>query len=84
MADAHQVALCYTEFRFADRLGNNNRVASRGRQRMRILIAEDDPILAEGLARSLRDSGYAVDCVTTGAEADCAIAALEFDLLILG
>ena len=50
---------------------------------MRILIAEDDPILADGLAVSLRDSGYSVDWVTTGAEADCAIATFEFDLLIL-
>lgn len=50
---------------------------------MRILIAEDDAILAEGLTRSLRDSGYAVDCVKTGVEADSALAAAEFDLLIL-
>lgn len=50
---------------------------------MRVLIAEDDALLAEGLARSLRDSGYAVDCVKTGAEADSATAAFEFDLLIL-
>jgi len=50
---------------------------------MRILIAEDDVQLAEGLTRSLRDSGYAVDCVNTGAEADSATAAFEFDLLIL-
>jgi two-component system OmpR family response regulator len=50
---------------------------------MRILIAEDDLLLAEGLTRSLRDSGYAVDCVKTGAEADSATTAFEFDLLIL-
>jgi two-component system, OmpR family, response regulator len=50
---------------------------------MRILIAEDDSLLAEGLTRSLRDAGYAVDCVKTGAEADSATAAFEFDLLIL-
>ncbi len=50
---------------------------------MRILIAEDDPILADGLAQSLRESGYSVDSVATGAEADCAIASFEFDLLIL-
>jgi len=50
---------------------------------MRILIAEDDPILADGLAASLRDSGYLVDCVATGAEADYASANFEFDLLIL-
>ncbi len=50
---------------------------------MRILIAEDDVVLAEGLTHSLRDSGYAVDCVNTGGEADHAVAAFEFDLLIL-
>jgi two-component system, OmpR family, response regulator len=50
---------------------------------MRILIAEDDPILADGLMLSLRDTGYSVDRVATGAEADCAIASFEFDLLIL-
>ena len=50
---------------------------------MRILIAEDDPTLADGLVRSLRDSGHSVDCVATGPEADCATATFEFDLLIL-
>ena len=50
---------------------------------MRILVAEDDPSLAEGLTRSLRLSGYAVDCVTNGDEADSALQANEFDLLIL-
>ena len=50
---------------------------------MRILIAEDDPVLAEGLMVSLRESGYSVDRVATGAEADCALAGFEFDLLIL-
>ncbi len=50
---------------------------------MRILVAEDDPSLSEGLMRSLRLSGYAVDCVTNGEEADRALQANEFDLLIL-
>ena len=50
---------------------------------MRILIAEDDPILTDGLRRSLRQAGYAVDCVNTGLEADSAVAGGEFDLLIL-
>ena len=50
---------------------------------MRILIAEDDQVLADGLLRSLRASGYAVDQVNTGTEADAALAAHEFDLLIL-
>jgi len=29
---------------------------------MRILIVEDDPVLADGLNRSLRATDYAVDC----------------------
>ena len=50
---------------------------------MRILVAEDDAILADGLTRSLRRAGHAVDWVRDGAEADSAAAAGEFDLLIL-
>ena len=50
---------------------------------MRILIAEDDQVLADGLLRSLRAAGYAVDRVATGSEADAALAAHEFDLVIL-
>src|SRR5262245_14150397 len=50
---------------------------------MRILVAEDDPSLAEGLMRSLRRAGYAVDSVGNGEEADAALEANEFDLLIL-
>jgi len=50
---------------------------------MRILIAEDDAIMADGLTRSLRQAGYAVDRVGTGVEADSAVTRDEFDLLIL-
>ena len=51
---------------------------------MRILIAEDDHVLADGLLRTLRSSGAAVDHVASGAEADAALLATdEFDLLIL-
>jgi two-component system, OmpR family, response regulator len=50
---------------------------------MRVLIAEDDPVLADGLTRSLRGSDYAVDCVTDGAEADLVLAAQNYDLVIL-
>jgi two-component system OmpR family response regulator len=50
---------------------------------MHILIAEDDALLADGLTRSLRASGYAVDCVQNGLDADSALMASEFDLLIL-
>jgi two-component system OmpR family response regulator len=50
---------------------------------MRILVAEDDAILADGVLRSLRQAGYAVDWVKNGVEADAALDADEFDLLIL-
>jgi len=50
---------------------------------VRILIAEDDTVLADGLTRSLRQSGYAVDSVNNGAEAETALRGAEFDLLIL-
>src|SRR5439155_25978811 len=50
---------------------------------MRILIAEDDQVLADGLLRSSRNAGYAVDQVSSGNEADAALASHEFDLVIL-
>jgi two-component system, OmpR family, response regulator len=50
---------------------------------VRILIAEDDAILADGVTRGLRHAGYAVDCVEDGACADSALSTGEFDLLIL-
>ncbi|MDO5624680.1 MAG: response regulator transcription factor [Pseudomonadota bacterium] len=51
---------------------------------MRILIAEDDQVLADGLLRSLRAAGAAVDHVASGAEADTALMTnTAFDLLIL-
>lgn len=51
---------------------------------MRILIAEDDQVLADGLMRTLRGSGAAVDHVASGTEAHAALMTnTEFDLLIL-
>lgn len=50
---------------------------------MRILIAEDDPVLADGLTRSLHQADYAVDCVATGDQADHVLIAQSYDLVIL-
>ena len=51
---------------------------------MRVLIAEDDQVLADGLMRALRNGGAAVDHVPDGAQADSALMTnTEFDLLIL-
>ncbi|TDR30905.1 response regulator transcription factor [Hydromonas duriensis] len=50
---------------------------------MRILLAEDDSVLANGLSRALREVGYAVDVVYDGHQADAAMSTQECDLLIL-
>jgi len=50
---------------------------------MRILVAEDDAVLADGVMHTLRHCGFAVDWVKNGAEADSALATDRFDLLIL-
>ncbi len=50
---------------------------------MRILIAEDDPVLADGLTRSLRQSDFAVDCAVDGERADSMLGSQHYDLLIL-
>jgi len=50
---------------------------------MRILVAEDDAHIGDCLVTSLRQSGHAVDRVANGAEAERALEASAFDLLIL-
>jgi len=50
---------------------------------MRLLIVEDDPKLAEFVARGLRAEHYAVDLATDGREGQNFINSYEYDLLIL-
>lgn len=50
---------------------------------MRILIAEDDNLIADGLSRSLRQAGYAVDWAANGLDAESALMTTAYDLLIL-
>ena len=50
---------------------------------MRILLVEDDKILADALSRALVQSAYAVDVVETGEAADNALAVSAYDLAIL-
>lgn len=52
-------------------------------QAMRILLVEDDALIADGLGTSLRKSGYAVDHVDNGLDADTALLGQPYDLLIL-
>ena len=50
---------------------------------MRILIVEDDLILADGLKNALIQSGYAIDLVNNGADADSVLVYQAFDLVVL-
>jgi two-component system OmpR family response regulator len=50
---------------------------------MRILIVEDDPVFADGLTHTLREQGYLVECLNSGSAADQALAAAQFDLVLL-
>ncbi len=50
---------------------------------MRILIVEDDPVLRDGLSRSLRSHGYVVHSAGDGKLADDLLSAHSFDLVVL-
>ncbi|MDE2488260.1 MAG: response regulator transcription factor [Alphaproteobacteria bacterium] len=50
---------------------------------MRLLIAEDDPMLGSGLRRALQRAGYTVDLATTGEETLAAVRAQNYALVLL-
>lgn len=50
---------------------------------MRILLIEDDVLLADGMARALHHSGYVVDIADNGATADTWLTNETYDLAIL-
>ncbi len=50
---------------------------------MRILLAEDDEVLSDGISKALAQCGFAIDKVKSGADADMALEATSFDLAIL-
>jgi two-component system copper resistance phosphate regulon response regulator CusR len=50
---------------------------------MRILIVEDDPKLAQFVARGLRDERFAVDVAGNGVEGERCTQTYEYDLLVL-
>lgn len=50
---------------------------------MRILLAEDDASIADGICASLRHGGHAVDHVAAGNLADAALRDHDYDLLVL-
>lgn len=50
---------------------------------MRILLVEDDKMLADAVARALTQSAHAVDVSHSGEEADHAVATSDYDLIVL-
>jgi two-component system response regulator QseB len=50
---------------------------------MRVLVVEDDRMIAQGLERALRQEGYAVDGVADGCSAASALRSASFDLVLL-
>ena len=50
---------------------------------MRILLVEDDVMLAEAIARALTQSAHTVDSARTGEEADHALVTGNYDLVLL-
>jgi DNA-binding response OmpR family regulator len=50
---------------------------------MRILIVEDDFLVADAIRRGLSMAGFAVDCASDAEQATCALAAEHFDLALL-
>ena len=50
---------------------------------MRLLVVDDEPDLADAVARGLRREGYAVDVATSGSEALDKLDVNEYDLLCL-
>ena len=50
---------------------------------MHVLLVEDDPVLADGIARILRGHGMVVDVVHNGDDADRALQAREMSVAVL-
>ena len=55
----------------------------QGGDGLRILLAEDDPLLGEAIASHLAQTAHAVDWVRDGGAADAALRAQSFDLVVL-
>ena len=50
---------------------------------MRILLVEDDSMIAQAVVGSLKDDGYAVDWVNNGNTAETTLASQSYDIILL-
>lgn len=64
-------------------IGYSVRLAPDASSLMRILIVEDEPDLRHGLARALRDEGYAVDIADNGADGLFNAQNIDYDAIVL-
>ena len=63
--------------------GARSGVAPQGTARLRLLLVEDNARLSEYIAVALRGHGFAVDIVDNGADAESAVMATSFDVIVL-
>jgi two-component system OmpR family response regulator len=57
--------------------------ADTTRKTMRVLLVEDDPMIAAATEQALRDAAYAVDCVSDGGAAQLSINMQQYDMILL-
>jgi two-component system OmpR family response regulator len=69
--------------RHAEPIGALSENRNSATAQMRLLIVEDDSLLSDGLSRSLRQAGFAVDIANDGAAADHLLLTQQYDLIIL-
>ncbi len=50
---------------------------------MRIIVVEDDALVADAIRRGLTEAGFAVDHVTTAEQAEASLLSGEFDLAVI-
>ncbi len=50
---------------------------------MRLLVAEDDPLLGQGIEVGLKQSGFTVDRVLDGQAAILALSTVDYELMVL-
>ncbi|MGH7749508.1 MAG: response regulator, partial [Candidatus Dormibacteria bacterium] len=50
---------------------------------MRVLVVEDDALVADAMRRGLDNAGFAVDHVTSAERAEMALAQEHFDLALI-
>ncbi|MFA6045687.1 MAG: response regulator, partial [Phycisphaerales bacterium] len=57
--------------------------AETGGEQVRVLVIEDNPKMAAGIQRGLRENGYAVDVTHSGFEGEDLAAGGEYDAIVL-